>query len=134
MLKRPVPAVSALVTDQDKVLLIKRGAEPNRGLWSLPGGSIELGETVVDALVREIREETSLDVEPVELAGVHEVIARNPEGIQFHYVIITFRVRVVGGELAAASDAADAKWFRPEEIELLPTTEGLLERLKSMGC
>lgn len=122
---RPVAAVSALVEEQGRILLVKRGREPNKGLWSLPGGSIELGETATEALVREVREETSLEVEPGEVIGVRDVI-----GVGFHYVVITFRARVIGGELAAGSDAEDAAWFTSAQIADISTTEGLPDHLQ----
>ena len=133
MSDRPIPAVSALVIDSGRVLLVKRGCEPNKGLWSLPGGSIELGETARAAAAREVREETALEVEPREFAGFQEVISQGDDGIRFHYVIITFRARLVSGELAAASDAADARWFAPCELAGIPTTEGLAARLADYG-
>jgi 8-oxo-dGTP diphosphatase len=131
--ERPVPAVSALIVDQGRVLLVKRGSEPNKDLWSLPGGAVELGETIKDALIREVREETSLEIEPTDVAGVRDVISEGPEGIDFHYVVITFRARVTGGELAAGSDAAEARWFHPCEIDSARSTDGLRELLESLG-
>lgn len=133
MSARPTPAVSALIVQDHRILLINRGCEPNKGLWSLPGGSIELGETAREALVREVREETSLEIEPGDVAGVHDVIYRGADGIRFHYVVITFRARVIGGKLAAGSDAAETGWFAPHEIAGLPTTDRLDDILRSSG-
>lgn len=130
MSRNPTPAVSALIVQNGKVLLVKRGCEPNKGLWSLPGGSIELGETTREAAAREVLEETGLTVEIGEPTGVHDVISREGEGIKFHYVIITFRARVLSGELQAASDAADACWTPLDEIGSLAVTDGLAERIR----
>lgn len=126
---RPVPAVSAIVSQDNKILLVKRGHEPNKGLWSLPGGSIMFRETAVDAVAREVREETGLDIEPVSIAGIRDVITDH-----FHYVIITYHARVIGGELRAASDAADAQWFEPQDMDRLEMTEGLIEFMMSVGA
>lgn len=133
MHEKPVAAVSAMIVDDGRVLLVRRGCEPNKGLWSLPGGSIELGETARDAVVREMREETSLEIEPGEVAGVRDVISRNSEGVLFHYVVITYHARVTGGALAAGSDAAEACWFGADEIDGIATTPGLAEFLRSAG-
>ena len=129
----PKAAVSAILMDGNRLLLVKRGCEPNKGLWSLPGGSIEPGETAREAVAREVAEETSLQVEAGRVAGVRDVIVRDGDLLRFHYVIINFLAHVIGGELKAASDAADARWFEPEELRELPTTEGLLDSLTAVG-
>lgn len=90
------------------VVLIRRGREPFRGMWALPGGFVEPGETVEAACRREAREETGLEVEPVQLLGVYSDPARDPRG---HTVSTIFVCRVVGGELCGADDAAEARWF-----------------------
>jgi 8-oxo-dGTP diphosphatase len=127
----PKPAVSAIIVQDDRVLLVKRGCEPNIGLWSFPGGSIEPGETARQAIEREVLEETSLVIEAGEVAGVHDVISRDGEALLFHYVIINFHARVLSGELKASSDAADAGWFTLDEVANLPTTPQLLDRLRA---
>jgi len=129
----PIPAVSAVIVKNGRILLVKRGREPNKGLWSLPGGSIELGETVREALAREVLEETSLVVEVGDVASVHHVISRDGDRIAFHYVIVSFFARAVGGTLKPSSDAAEARWVPLGEINDLPTTAGLVERLRSIG-
>lgn len=129
----PKAAVSAIIIRNNKVLLVNRGCEPNKGLWSLPGGSIEPGETVREALAREVLEETCLNVRVGNIATVHDVISRDGDSLLFHYVIISFFAEVLSGDLTAASDAADARWFSPEEIRHLQTTPGLVERLESAG-
>jgi len=131
--KRPRPAVSAIIVDGESLLLVKRGCEPNKGLWSLPGGSIELGETAREAAAREVLEETSLNVDVGEVADVHDVIIRDDGGISFHYVIVNFYAAVVSGSLEAASDAADARWVPLTQVGDYPTTAGLMERLTKLG-
>ena len=127
----PRPAVSAVIVEGGKVLLVKRGFEPNRGLWSFPGGSIEPGETAREAIEREVFEETSLRVDVGDVAGVYDVISRDGELLLFHYIIVNFHARVVSGEVRAASDAADARWFEFDELASLPTTPHLLDRLRA---
>lgn len=125
--------MSAVILDGNRILLVRRGQEPSKDLWSLPGGRVEPGETVREALVREVLEETSLSVEPVEIAGVRDVIARQGDDLLFHYVIISFRARVISGEPAAATDVAELRWVPFDEIAGYPTTEGLVDWLISVG-
>jgi 8-oxo-dGTP diphosphatase len=129
---KPIPAVSALIVQDGKVLLVKRGCEPNKGLWSLPGGSIELGETAREAAAREVLEETGLAIAVGEPAGAHDVISRDGDQISFHYVIITFHAKVISGELRAGSDASDARWVSPDELIGLATTPGLVNRFSML--
>jgi len=126
------PAVSALIIMDDRVLLVKRGSAPSGGLWSLPGGRIEPGETMKEALAREVMEETSLQIEVDDLAGAYDVISREGDEIAYHYVIITFRARVVDGELMAGSDASDARWISESELNSCQMTPGLLDTLRSL--
>ena len=130
---RPRSAVSAIIVDKGKILLVKRGCEPNKGLWSLPGGSVELGETARDALAREVLEETSLVVRVGDVAAVQDVIARDGPRITYHYVIVNFYAQVVSGELEARTDAEDARWVKLSELADYPTTAGLAERIASLG-
>lgn len=130
---QPKPAVSAIIVQNGRILLVKRGVEPNKGLWSLPGGSIEPGETTDEALTREVEEETHLKVEPGDLAAVHEVIKLDGDKLLFHYVIINKYAQPISGELQPGSDAADARWVSLDELHKYETTAGLIDRLKSMG-
>lgn len=125
----PKAAVSAVLVEDGKILLVKRGCEPNLGLWSLPGGSIELGETAREAVAREVLEETSLTVNVGEVAIVSDVISKDGDEIDFHYVVISFFAKVVGGDLKAASDAQDARWIDLSDVHKYPTTSGLVDRL-----
>jgi mutator protein MutT len=114
---QPVVSVGAVIVDDGRVLLIKRGQPPLQGRWSLPGGVVELGETLQEALVREVREETGLDVEVGPVVEVLERIEREDDArVEYHYVIIDYRCRVRGGRLACGSDAADAQWVAASDI------------------
>lgn len=105
----PKLTADAVILDPARgVVLIRRGHEPFRGTWALPGGFVEVGETVEAACRREAQEETGLEVEPVQLLGVYSDPARDPRG---HTVSAIFVCRVVGGELCGADDAAEARWF-----------------------
>jgi len=111
----PLAAVGALVVERGRVLLVRRGAEPLLGHWSLPGGLIEVGESLLQAVVREVREETGLLVEPVELIQLLDRIHRDGERIRYHYVIADYLCRVTGGALLAASDADAVRWVERAE-------------------
>lgn len=105
----PVLTVDALIADPSRgVLLIQRRRDPFAGYWALPGGFVEVGETVIDACVREAREETGLDVEPVAPLGIYSDPRRDP---RFHTVSIVFLCRTSGRAPLAGDDAADARWF-----------------------
>lgn len=125
-----VLAASAVIVDGDgRVLLIRRGTEPDLGLWSVPGGCVEPGETTAEAAVRETREETGLVVS----AGVELWSVLVPTGDGRTYEIHDFACTVTGGELAAGDDADDARWFSGSELLTLPMTADLLEYLRSAG-
>jgi 8-oxo-dGTP diphosphatase len=124
----PLVGVGAIIIEGDRVLLVKRAHPPIQGQWSIPGGVLEVGEMVREAAVREAREETGLMVEPGELLGVYDRILRDPEQrVQYHYVLIDFLCRPLGGELLAASDAAEVRWFGREELPALRLAEDTLE-------
>ncbi len=116
----PLVGVGAVIVHNRHVLLIRRGQPPLLGEWSLPGGVLECGETLREAVVREAREETGLEVETSEMLGVYERVIRGDEGrVRYHYVLIDFLCRPIGGDLKAASDAADVRWFTREELPAL---------------
>src|SRR5215469_15956256 len=124
----PVLAVSAAIIRDGKVLIVRRARPPANGLYTLPGGGVEVGETLVEAVVREVQEETALVVEPVALAGYREAIARDGEGrIERHFVILPFAVRWIAGEPMLNDELAEAAWLDPSEIAGLHTTPGLAE-------
>lgn len=129
-LKRPVPAVGALIIKDDEILLIKRGHEPGAGKWSIPGGSVELGETLVEAVKRETKEETGLDVEVGALAGIYELVVRDDEGdIRFHYILMDYFATANPGVPVAATDAVDCRWVPLSEIRNYDVTKSLNECL-----
>jgi 8-oxo-dGTP diphosphatase len=125
---RPFLAVSAAILRDGKVLLVRRARHPARQLYTLPGGVVEAGETLVDAVKREVREETGLAVEPIALAGEREVIARDDAGrVKRHFVILSFACRWLAGEPALNEELDDARWLTPAELAGLATTDGLAE-------
>lgn len=111
----PIVAIGAVIVDAGRVLLVRRGSEPLKGQWSLPGGALELGESLCDGLVREVREETGLSVEPVELIELLDRIHRDGGRVRYHYVIADYLCRVAGGNAKAATDAEDVRWTEPSE-------------------
>ena len=141
---QPLIGVGAIIvepgrTKDARVLLVKRAHPPIQGQWSIPGGALEVGELVRDAAIREAREETGLIVEPGELLGVYDRVLRHSDGrVQYHYVLVDFLCRVVGGELKAAGDASEARWFAPEELPALKlaehTQEVIRKGFEKLGC
>ena len=129
----PLLGVGAVVVDRGRVLLIRRGTEPMKGHWSLPGGLLELGESLADGVVREVREETGLLVDPVELIELLDRIHREADRVRYHYVIADYLCRVVGGDLLAASDADAVRWVERAEwnshsaLALEPITVRVIE-------
>jgi 8-oxo-dGTP diphosphatase len=116
----PLIGVGAVIVQNGRVLLIRRGHAPLLGEWSLPGGVLECGETLRQATIREAREETGLIVETADLLGVYERVIRSDDGrVRYHYVLIDFLCRRVEGDLQAGSDAADVRWFLSEELDAL---------------
>lgn len=115
----PIVGVGAVLVERGRVLLVQRGREPSKGKWSLPGGVLELGESLADGVVREVREETGLEVEVVELIELIDRIVRQPVSevgrIRYHYVIADYLCRVIGGEMHAASDADAVRWVERAE-------------------
>ena len=124
----PLIGVGSIIIEDDRVALVKRAHPPIQGQWSIPGGVLEVGELVREAAIREAREETGLIVEPGELLGVFDRVLRDAEKrVQYHYVLIDFLCRRVGGEFLAASDAAEVRWFTREELPGLTLTEDTLQ-------
>ncbi len=115
--ERPFVGVGGVIVDQGRVVLIKRRFEPLAGQWSLPGGAVDIGETLVECVAREMLEETGLVVEVGPVVEVFDRIIRDQEGrVQFHYVLVDYVCRPVGGVLAANSDVADAVWAAPADL------------------
>jgi mutator protein MutT len=122
----PRVAVGAVIVDEGRVLLVRRGTEPMMGHWSLPGGMLEVGERLSEGVVREVREETGLVVEAVELIELLDRIHLERERVRYHYVIADYLCRVVGGELKAASDADAVRWVERAEWTMLDGASGAL--------
>ena len=133
--ERPIIGVGAVIIAGDRVLLIKRGQAPLKGEWSLPGGALELGETLEEGVCREVLEETGLIVEPISIVEVFDRISRDVEGrVQYHYVLVDYLCRVSGGTLACATDAADARWATLEELEPIASfTEQVIRKAFQMA-
>ena len=131
---RPYLAVSAAIFRAERVLIVRRGVPPMQGIYTLPGGGVELGATLEQAVMREVREETGLAIEPLSLAGYRQVIARDSEGkIERHFVILPFAARYLAGEISLNAELAEAKWLLPAELSGLRTTEGLAEIVTAAG-
>jgi 8-oxo-dGTP diphosphatase len=138
---RPFLAVSAAIVRDGHVLVVRRARPPANGLFSLPGGVVEAGETLHEAVTREVMEETSIAIEPVALAGFRETITRDGDDrIERHFVILPFAARWIAGEPRLNDELSEARWVRPSELEGLPTTPGLativaaaFERLEDAG-
>ena len=134
-------AVSAAIIRDGRVLIVRRARPPAHGVFTLPGGVVEAGETLHEAVVREIAEETTLTIEPVALAGHREVIVRDKEGkAERHFIILAFAARWISGEPKLNEELTEARWLKPDEIKPLKTTEGLhdiitsaFERMEAAG-
>jgi len=127
----PIVGVGALIVEDGRVLLVKRGHPPLKGEWSVPGGAVEIGETLREAAAREACEETSLTVQVMDLLGVYDRVLRDPEGrTLYHYVLIDFLCQRVQGEALAAGDAEQVRWYTPEEAANLPLAEDTAEVIR----
>ena len=124
---RPLVGVGAVVIHEGRVLLIRRGKEPMRGRWLVPGGTVELGETLEEALVREVREETAIDVRVIEPVLVFDRILRDAHAVQYHYVIVDYLCERIGGEARAGDDAMDVAWATPAQLAGYDIPEAALE-------
>ena len=126
--QRPFLAVSAAIFRDSKVLIVRRARKPALNLYTLPGGTVEVGEQLADAVIREVREETALDIEPVALAGHREAIMRDKAGqVERHFVILCFASRWLKGEPILNHELDDARWIDPTGLSAYKTTEGLAE-------
>jgi mutator protein MutT len=117
---RPIVGVGAVIVHHGEVLIVRRANPPLQGQWSIPGGALDLGEKLRDGVAREVREETGLDVEVGPVLDVFDSIFPDDQGrTQYHYVLIDYLCRLRSGTLAAATDAAEARWARPDELSAL---------------
>jgi mutator protein MutT len=114
---RPIVGVGAVILDDRRVLLARRAHEPLKGEWSLPGGAVEIGETLAEALAREVREETGLEIHVGPIVEVIDRVHRAADGrVQYHFVIVDYLCWPIGGRLAPSSDAADACWAAVDDL------------------
>lgn len=118
---RPLIGVGAIIIDRGRALVVKRASEPLKGEWSVPGGVLELGETLRTGVAREAKEETGLDIVPLEVLEVLDRIISDPGGrTRYHYVLIDYLCEMVGGALRAGSDVSEVRWLTPAELETFP--------------
>ena len=130
---RPYLAVSAAIIRDGRILIVRRARPPAHGLFTLPGGGVEVGETLHEAVIREVREETALTVEPLALAGYREAIAQDSDGrIERHFVILPFAARWIAGDVVLLDEElGEARWLLPDELAGLTTTDGLAEIVRA---
>src|SRR5208283_2759797 len=121
--KHPLVGVGGVVIHRDRALLIRRGSEPLKGEWSIPGGMLELGEELTAGVQRELKEETGVDVEPLECILVFDRIMHEGKRVKYHYVIVDYLCRRQRGRLRPASDVVDARWVRREDLPQYHLTE-----------
>lgn len=130
---RPILAVGAVVVRDGKVLLTKRGREPGRGLWSLPGGAVHPGEELKAAVIRELREECGLEVAVEEVAEVVERMIHDAEGrLQYHYVILDYRTRWLRGDLSLSEEVEEARWVDPADLRYYQMTRGTADVIRRL--
>jgi ADP-ribose pyrophosphatase len=126
--------VGAIVIRKGRVLLVQRGIEPSRGLWAIPGGSLELGETIQEGAEREILEETGIVIRAGDPVHTFDFFERDQAGrIRFHYVIVDVTAEYVSGDVRADDDAADARWLSPKDLDALPVARNTLRVLQKVG-
>ena len=130
---QPIPGVAAVTVHEGKVLLAMRGKAPSFGKWGIPGGVVEVGETLHEAIRREVLEETSICVEPVKLLTVFDSINRDEDGrVHYHYILFEYLCRYVSGEVQASGDAPDARWVCFEDLDsldVMPSTRRFIDKV-----
>jgi 8-oxo-dGTP diphosphatase len=123
--------VGALIFNGDKILLVERAGEPLKGYWSLPGGLVETGELIDDAVKREVREETGLEVETIYRFDIFERIMRDAEARpEYHYVLVDYVCKVTGGSLRPADDVSRVEWVAREKLREYKITAGTVEAVE----
>lgn len=128
---QPLVGVGAIIIEASRVVLVRRGHAPLAGEWSIPGGVLEVGETLREAAVREALEETGLTVQPADLLGVFDRVLRDDAGrVRYHYVLIDFLCRRIAGDPHAAGDALEARWFTREEVSRLSLAKDTAEVIR----
>jgi ADP-ribose pyrophosphatase YjhB (NUDIX family) len=127
----PRVGVGAVVLHQGRVLLVRRGGQPSWGKWSLPGGLVELGESAVDAVRREIQEECSIDIRVIDVAGVIDRVTRDAQGrVRYHYVLVDYLAHAESEAIVAGTDAAECRWVEIERVGELDVTDGLMDMIR----
>ncbi len=127
----PRVGVGAVILDGPRVLLVKRGGQPSAGKWSLPGGLVDLGETTVEAIAREVAEECGLQISIAGLAGIVDRVVRDGDGrVRYHYVLVDYLAYPRAGTAVAGSDAADVQWVDVDAVERLDITDGLVDMIR----
>lgn len=130
----PRVGVGAIVISENRILLVKRGIAPGKGLWAIPGGMLKLGETLQECAAREVLEETGITIAVGECVYVFDLIERDEAGgIHFHFVVVDFAALYVEGEAKGADDADEAGWFSPDELVHLPVSQNTQKALYSLG-
>ncbi len=127
----PLVGVGVVVFNQKRqVILVKRGNDPSKGLWAIPGGTVELGEQVSETAIREVREECNIEIELLDLLGVVDLIMKDDDGrVQYHYILIDYLAKYVSGELRAQSDVSEAIWVTEQELRNFDVPEVTLKIL-----
>ncbi|RLD16889.1 MAG: hypothetical protein DRI22_00795 [Caldiserica bacterium] len=126
----PAVGVGVIVLNKDSVLIEKRGNDPGRGGWNLPGGTLKLGEKIFECAKREVFEEAGIEIEPIGIASVYELIEKESERVKFHYVIIDVVAEYLSGEIRVGSDALDLKWIKLEEVKDYPLPERVRDAIE----
>ena len=130
--ERPIVGVGGVAIHEERVLLIRRGSEPLEGEWSIPGGMLEIGETILEGVQRELLEETAIEVKVLDLIEVFERVTRDDEGrLKYHFVILDYLCEAVRGEALAGSDVTDVAWARETELggySLTPTATRVIQK------
>jgi ADP-ribose pyrophosphatase len=130
----PRVGVGAIVIKDGRVLLVRRGVEPSKGLWAIPGGTLKLGETMQECATREILEETGVSINVKDCAYVFDYIERDDDRkIKFHFAIVDFSADYVSGEPKGADDALEARWFSAEDLQTMPVAVNTMNALRSIG-
>lgn len=132
--ERPVVGVGAVVVHEGRVLLVKRGVAPSKGLWAVPGGALELGETLQQGAEREILEETGVTIRAREPVYTFDFFERDQDRrVRFHFVIVDVAADFIQGDVKGADDAVEARWLLPEELDRLPVSKNTLKLLSAVG-
>jgi 8-oxo-dGTP diphosphatase len=132
--ERPVVGVGAVVVHEGRVLLVKRGVAPSKGLWAVPGGALELGETLQQGAEREIMEETGVTIRAREPVYAFDFFERDQDRrMRFHFVIVDVAADYIQGDVKGADDAVEARWLSPEELDRLPVSKNTLTLLSAVG-